>query len=76
MKVDFPRSGDARDADADRFPGVRQAAFDDLLRLRVVRRVVGLSMSVMACERVVMLPARMPSTYWSVESFGFLRRVK
>ena len=38
----FSGSGDARDADADRFPGVRQAALDDLLRLRVVRRVVGL----------------------------------
>ena len=38
----FAGSGDARDADADRFPGVGQAAFDDLLRLRVVRRVVGL----------------------------------
>ena len=35
-----------------------------------------LSTSVMACDRVVMLPARMPSTYSSVESLRFLRRVK
>ena len=34
------RPGNARDADAHRFPGVRQAAFDDLLRLRVMVGVV------------------------------------
>ena len=34
------------------------------------------STSVMACERVVMLPARMPSTYSPVESTRFLRRLK
>ena len=35
----FAGSRDARDADADRFPGVGQTRLDDLLRLRIVRRV-------------------------------------
>jgi hypothetical protein len=32
----FAGSRDARDAYADRFPGVREARFDDLLRLCIV----------------------------------------